>query len=302
MKRSTKITTIIIVFFLIIAGVIIARTMIGAHFAKKYGKRPPPGIIVTKVAEKEFFEKIESFGTAVSKKTESFRIKKNNLVSDLNLKEYVKKGDVIVKLKDKNIIAPFSGILGYRGLTEDILGSENSIIITLDDSSIIYSDIKIPETFASVIKKGLSINAKFAGYKDRSYQGTVDAVSSRINADTRSLLTRIKINNENFELIPGSLLEVIVNFDKRKSLSIPDTSIMLEGNKSYVYKVTKENIANKLEITIGSRNEGYVEVLSGLKIGDTIVAEGLKKVRPRGKIKPIEKGSQNNGSEWKKKS
>ena len=302
MKRSTKITTIIIVFFLIIAGVIIARTMIGAHFAKKYGKRPPPGIIVTKVAEKEFFEKIESFGTAVSKKTESFRIKKNNLVSDLNLKEYVKKGDVIVKLKDKNIIAPFSGILGYRGLTEDILGSENSIIITLDDSSIIYSDIKIPETFASVIKKGLSINAKFAGYKDRSYQGTVDAVSSRINADTRSLLTRIKINNENFELIPGSLLEVIVNFDKRKSLSIPDTSIMLEGNKSYVYKVTKENIANKLEITIGSRNEGYVEVLSGLKIGDTIVAEGLKKVRPRGKIKPIEKGTQNNGSEWKKKS
>ena len=302
MKRSTKITTIIIVFFLIIAGVIIARTMIGAHFAKKFGKRPPPGIIVTKVAEKEFFEKIESFGTAVSKKTESFRIKKNNLVSDLNLKEYVKKGDVIVKLKDKNIIAPFSGILGYRGLTEDILGSENSIIITLDDSSIIYSDIKIPETFASVIKKGLSINAKFAGYKDRSYQGTVDAVSSRINADTRSLLTRIKINNENFELIPGSLLEVIVNFDKRKSLSIPDTSIMLEGNKSYVYKVTKENIANKLEITIGSRNEGYVEVLSGLKIGDTIVAEGLKKVRPRGKIKPIEKGSQNNGSEWKKKS
>ena len=302
MKRSTKITTIIIVFFLIIAGVIIARTMIGAHFAKKYGKRPPPGIIVTKVAEKEFFEKIESFGTAVSKKTESFRIKKNNLVSDLNLKEYVKKGDVIVKLKDKNIIAPFNGILGYRGLTEDILGSENSIIITLDDSSIIYSDIKIPETFASVIKKGLSINAKFAGYKDRSYQGTVDAVSSRINADTRSLLTRIKINNENFELIPGSLLEVIVNFDKRKSLSIPDTSIMLEGNKSYVYKVTKENIANKLEITIGSRNEGYVEVLSGLKIGDTIVAEGLKKVRPRGKIKPIEKGSQNNGSEWKKKS
>ena len=302
MKRSTKITTIIIVFFLIIAGVIIARTMIGAHFAKKYGKRPPPGIIVTKVAEKEFFEKIESFGTAVSKKTESFRIKKNNLVSDLNLKEYVKKGDVIVKLKDKNIIAPFSGILGYRGLTEDILGSENSIIITLDDSSIIYSDIKIPETFASVIKKGLSINAKFAGYKDRSYQGTVYAVSSRINADTRSLLTRIKINNENFELIPGSLLEVIVNFDKRKSLSIPDTSVMLEGNKSYVYKVTKENIANKLEITIGSRNEGYVEVLSGLKIGDTIVAEGLKKVRPRGKIKPIEKGSQNNGSEWKKKS
>ena len=301
MKRSTKITTIIIIFFLVIAGVIIARTMTGAHFAKKFGKRPPPGIIITKVVEKEFFEKIESFGTAVSKKTESFRIKKDNLKSELNLQKYVKKGDIIVKLKDKNIIAPFDGILGYRGLTEDILGSENSIIITLDDSSVIYSDIKIPETFASVVKKGLTIKAKFAGYKNKSYEGTVDAVSSRINAETRSLLTRIKISNNNFELIPGSLLEVVVNFNKRKSLSIPDTSVILEGNKSYVYKVSKENIANKIEIIIGSRNQGNVEVLSGLEIGDTIVAEGLKKVRPRGKIKPIENGTTKSGYSFKKK-
>ena len=301
MKRSTKITTIIIIFFLVIAGVIIARTMTGAHFAKKFGKRPPPGIIITKVVEKEFFEKIESFGTAVSKRTESFRIKKDNLKSELNLQEYVKKGDIIVKLKDKNIIAPFDGILGYRGLTEDILGSENSIIITLDDSSVIYSDIKIPETFASVVKKGLTIKAKFAGYKNKSYEGTVDAVSSRINAETRSLLTRIKISNNNFELIPGSLLEVVVNFNKRKSLSIPDTSVILEGNKSYVYKVSKENIANKIEIIIGSRNQGNVEVLSGLEIGDTIVAEGLKKVRPRGKIKPIENGTTKSGYSFKKK-
>ncbi len=289
MKRSTKITTIIIVFFLIIAGVIIARTMIGAHFAKKYGKRPPPGIIVTKVAEKEFFEKIESFGTAVSKKTETFRIKKKQLLSDLDLKEYVNKGELIVKLKDENIIAPFSGVLGYRGLTEDVLGSDNLIIITLDDISIIYSDIKVPEIFASVMKKGLPIDAKFSGYKNKIYEGKVDGVSSRINAETRSLLTRIKINNENFELIPGSLLEVTINYNIRNSLGVPDTSLMLEGDKAFVYKVSKDNTANKVEIKIGLRDDGYVEIISGLNEGDIIVAEGLKKVRPRGKIKPINK-------------
>ncbi len=143
MKRSTKIISIIIIFFLIIAGAIIGRTMIGAHFQKKFSKRPPPGIIVTEVVEKEFSEKIESFGTAVSKKTETFRIQKNELISELKLKEYVKKGDVIVKLKEKNITAPFSGILGYRGITENILGSDSSIIITLDDSSIIFSLFRI---------------------------------------------------------------------------------------------------------------------------------------------------------------
>ena len=289
MKRSTKIISIIIIFFLIIAGAIIGRTMIGAHFQKKFSKRPPPGIIVTEVVEKEFSEKIESFGTAVSKKTETFRIKKNELISELKLKEYVKKGDVIVKLKEKNITAPFSGILGYRGITENILGSDSSIIITLDDSSIIFSDIKIPETFATFIKKDLPIEASFSGYKNKIYKGEVDSVSSRISADTRSLLTRIKIKNENFEIIPGSLLEVTVNYNERNSLSIPDTSMMLEGNKAYVYKVSKDNTANKTEVIFGTRSKGNIEIISGLNIGDIIVAEGLKKVRPRGKIKPIKK-------------
>ena len=211
------------------------------------------------------------------------------MVSDLELKEYVKKDDVIVKLKERNIVASFNGIVGKRGLSEDVLGSANSIIITLDDISVIYCDLKIPETFAGVIKKGLPIEASFSAYKNKIYIGEVDGVSSRINAETRSILTRIKIENENFELVPGSLLEVTVNYNQRSSLSIPDTSIMLEGNKAYVYKISKDNIANRTEVIIGSRNNGKVEVLSGLIDGDIVVAEGLKKVRPRSKIKPIKK-------------
>jgi membrane fusion protein (multidrug efflux system) len=289
MKRSTKISTAIIIFFLIITIVIVGRTMIGNHFKKKFSKRPPPGIIVKEVVYKSFSENIESFGTAVSKKTESFRIKRDNLMSELTLKELVKKGDLIVKLKDRNIIAPFDGVLGYRGITGDILGSDNSIIITLDDNSIIYSDLKIPETFAAFIKKDLPIKAKFSGSKNKTYSGKVYAVSSRISAETRSLLTRVMIENENSELIPGSLLEVVINYNERNSLAIPDTSMMVEGSKTYVYKVSKDNIANKTEIEIGIRDAGFIEIISGLNEGETIVAEGLKKVRPRGKIKPIKK-------------
>ena len=289
MKRSTKIISIIITFFLIISIVVIGRIMIGNHFAKKFSKRPPPGIIVTEVLKINFSEKIESFGTAISKKNDSFRIKRSNLIKELDLKEYVKKGDLIVELKDRNIIAPFNGVLGYRGLTGDILDSNNSIIITLDDNSIIYSDLKIPEIFANEIKKGLVVTAKFSGNKNKIYNGIVSAVSSRINAETRSLLIRVKIDNEDAELIPGSLLEVTVNYNERNSLGIPDTSIMLEGDKIYVYKVSEKNITYKTEIKTGIRGGGYVEVLSGLNEGENIVAEGLKKVRSKGKIKPIKK-------------
>ena len=289
MKRSTKTISIILVFFLIIATVIIGRTMIGNHFKKKFSKIPPPGIIVTQVVEKEFAETIETFGTAISKKSETFKIKKDDLFEDLKLKNFVKKGEIIIKLKSGNIIAPFSGVLGYTGLTEDILVSNNIIIITLDDNSTIYSDIKIPENYSASIKKGLPVDVKISSYKDKIFSGEIDFVSSRINADTRSLLSRIKIVNENSELISGSLLEVSVKFNLRNSLSVPDTSVMIEGDKSFVYSINSENIANKTEIKTGLRDDKSIEIISGLNIGDIIVAEGLKKVRPRGKIKPINK-------------
>ena len=64
---------------------------------------------------------------------------------------------------------------------------------------------------------------------------------------------------------------------------------MLEGNKAFVYKVLENNNIEKKEVTIGIRNEGLVEILSGLDESDTIVAAGLKKVNPKGKIKPIYK-------------
>jgi membrane fusion protein, multidrug efflux system len=287
MKKFTKALTVIIIFFLVIVLVITARTMVGKHFQKKFSKRPPPGIIVTEVFYEEFAEKLETFGTAISNKSKTFKIRKNDLTGKLKLKEKVKKGDLILKLLSGDIVAPFSGVLGYTGLTEDILVSDNIFIITLDDNSTIYSDIKIPENYAPFIKTGLPVEAKVSSYKNKIFLGEVEFISSRINADTRSLLSRIKINNDNLELLSGSLLEITVKFNLRNTLSVPDTSIIMEGEKSYIYKVSDENIANKTEVQIGLRDEGKVEILSGLSEGDQIVAEGLKKVKPQGEIKPI---------------
>tara|TARA_B100001057_G_scaffold175373_1_gene176055 strand:- start:452 stop:970 length:519 start_codon:yes stop_codon:yes gene_type:complete len=161
MKRSTKIISIVLVFFLIIASVIIGRTMVGNHFKKKFSKRPPPGLIVTEVVQREFSEKIETFGTAISNKSKTFKIKKDDLIGKLKLQNFVKKGDVLIKLKSGDVFAPFDGVLGYTGLTEDIFISDNIFIITLDDNSIIYSDIKIPENYSASIRKGLLLRLKY---------------------------------------------------------------------------------------------------------------------------------------------
>jgi len=289
MKRSTKITSIIIIFFLIITGVIVARTMIGMHFEKKFGKRQPPGIIVTTVNQKIFQNKVETFGTAVPIRTKAYNIEKYEIISPIKFNQKIKKGDVIAKLKTRNIIAPFDGVIGKRNFSDDIEVSESSIVINLEDASILFVDVDIPEIYSNFIKENLSVDVKLSGNNDKIYSGIIDSAASRIDVEKRSLAARVKLENDNLEILPGSLLEISIKYNERNSLSIPDTSIMLEGNKTFAYKVSADNITNKTEITIGIRNGGYVEVISGLNEKDNIVAEGLKKVRPGGKIKPIKK-------------
>ena len=287
MKRSKKITIVIIIFFLVIALVVIGRYSVGLYFKKKFSKRPSPGVVVEVVKNKSFSQSLESYCTSLSSKTSSFKIKKNELLEPINFNTKVKKGDVIAKLSTKTITAPFAGVIGKRGISGSSLGSENTIILTLDDSRKVLCDLKIPEVYAAVLKKDLKLNAKFSAYKNKTYKGKIESVASRVDAQTRSILARAKINNENSEIIPGSLLEIEILYDEKDALSVPDTSIMYEGSKKFVYKIIENNMIKKTEVETGVRNKGNLEVLSGLNEGDKIIAEGLTKVRPGMKVKPI---------------
>ena len=287
MKRSKKITIGIIIFFLIIAIIVIGRYSVGLYFKKKFSKRPPPGVIVEVVKNKNFSQTIESYCTSLSSKTISYKIKKNELLEPINFNVKVKKGDIIARLPTNNIAAPSSGILGKRGISGSSLGSENTIILTLDDSRKVLCDLKIPEVYAAILKKDLKLVARFSAYKDKLYNGVIESVASRVDAQTRSILARAQIKNENSEIIPGSLLEIEILYNEKNALSIPDTSVMYEGNKKFIYKIVENDMLQKLEIKTGVRNQGNIEILDGLVEGDKIIAEGLTKVRPGMTVKTI---------------
>ena len=268
---------------LVIAG----RHAMGLYFQAKFGKRPDPAVIVRIVEMKNFSQSLESYCTALSSKTTSFKIKKDELLTPINLNAEVKKGDVIAKLSSKTITAPFSGRIGTRGISGTSLGGENTIILTLDNTKKIICDLSIPEKFSSVLKKGLKVNATFSAYKDKIYEGVIESVASRVDAQTRSILARAKINNENLEILPGSLLEIELLYKEKDALSIPDTALLMDGNKSFVYKIIENNITKKTEVKTGFRDQENLEIISGLSQGDKVVAEGLTKIRPNMKVKPI---------------
>ena len=277
--------------------------MIGNHFKKKFSKRPPPGIIITAAKERIFENIISTYGTAAPVQTQSFKIEKYEILKPIKYNQKVNKGDVIANLKNRKIIAQFDGTIGKREFSEDLEVSKSSILINLEDTSSIYCDVDIPEIFVPFIKVGLPVDIKFSGYKDKIYKGNVDSFASRISEETRSLATRIKMDNLSGEILPGSFLEISIKYDVRESLSIPDTSTIVEGENVFIYKVDEKNKALKTKITTGDRYIGFVEVLNGLNSGDKIVAEGTKKVRPNLTIRPIEKGSKKKqgNSSWGKK-
>jgi len=286
MKNSTKMKTFLIIFFVTIFIVIAARHFVGLHFKKKFSVRPAPGVIVTTVEKSSFYKSIETFGTAIAQNSKIYRVKKEDVVGNFNIKNrFVKKDEIIVALRNsENIIADFEGKLGKREIAQGVLGSD-SLIITLDDLKKIVIDIKVPENYVGVLKSGLKAEVTSSAFIEK-FKGKVDSVSSRIDPSTRSILARIIVENKKFEIIPGQLMTVKVIYDEVEQIGVPESAVTIQGITSFVY-IVNNDIAEKKNIEIGKRNFGKVSVLSGISEGDQVISEGVSKVRNKTKVKII---------------
>ena len=285
-----KLTIILSLIAFVITSIIIGRAVVANIIEKKIAeaKSAPVGVIATKVKYSNFFDKLETFGTAIANQTFSIRIKKEELISSVNFDDYpsVKKGQIIATLNDRIIEAPFNGKVGKREITPGILGGDDSIIATLDDIQTLKVDIKVPENFLGMLKKDLKVEASSTAFKE-VFNGKLETISSRVDPTTRSILVQAKINNQSERLIPGMLLNIDLIFNETNSLSIPEQALVIQGNDKFVYLI-EENKIKKNSVTIGKRNFGKIEILSGLAQDDVILAEGTNKVRPGSKIKITE--------------
>lgn len=288
MKSSKKLTIFIITIFVIIFAIIAGRYFVGKHFEKKFSKRPPPGVITEVVQNSKFFDSIETFGTAVALKTKNFRIKKEEIKNqNFSLGKIVNKDEIIIELVDRNIVAPFKGVLGKREIAQGVLGTE-SFILTLDDTSYIMLDIKVPEIYLSILKAGLEVDVSTDSY-NKIFKGVIESVSSRVDPSTRSVLSSIKIANSSSELVPGMLLNAKIIYNTIDAIGVSETALLIQGNTAFVYKVLEDQTVERTEVKIGKRNFGKVLIESGIVLEDEIIKEGITKVRDKMKVKVTNK-------------
>jgi membrane fusion protein (multidrug efflux system) len=200
---------------------------------------------------------------------------------------------------DRTIRAPFSGVVGLTDAAPGMLVNPGATIATLDDVSVIRVDFPIAERYLSVLREGLPLTATADAYPAVTFRGRIANLDSRIDPGTRSIVARAEFPNANRLLKPGMLLHVSLDQTSRTNPAVPESAVVFEAKGAYVYGLghdpKKGPIAVRKDIVVGSRGDGWIEVVSGLDVGDKVVAEGVNRVRANEGVRPVGDGPDSMG-------
>jgi len=187
-------------------------------------------------------------------------------------------------VSDRTLTAPFAGVLGLRQVSPGALVTPGTVITTLDDDSSIKLDFTLPESALSALATGQTVVARSDAWPGQVFDGRIAQIDSRVDPQTRAIKVRAELPNPDGKLRAGMLLRVDVQLPQRQALVAPEIAIQQEGEQAFVFRVDAAGAVAKVPVTLGSRNEGLVEVASGLKTGDRIVVEGTVKLHPGSKV------------------
>ena len=188
---------------------------------------------------------------------------------------------------DRMIRAPFAGVLGLSTVTAGTLINPGAVITTLDDTSTIRVDFPVPERYLGVLRAGLPITATADAYGDEPFQGRIALVDTRINEATRAVIARAEFANPGGRIRPGMLVRVAIQEGQRESSAVPEAAIQYEGEGAFVYRIAggeNGSTAQRMEVETGAVENGFVEILSGLRVGEKIVGSGLNRIQPNSPV------------------
>jgi multidrug efflux pump subunit AcrA (membrane-fusion protein) len=282
----------IVLGVLALAAVAVALRYVGALVSSGGGLTPPPTPVVALEAGYDtFVDTIEAIGTARANESLVITAKMSETVRSINFTEgeTVKQGAVLVELTSTTLRAPFTGVLGLRGVSPGELVNPGDKIVTLDDISLIKVDFSVPETYLSALAPGQEIVAKTAAYPDRTFAGIVRTIDTRVDPVTRALIVRAEIPNPESLLRPGMLMTVELIKNRRRSIVLPEETLVPMGERQFVFVVT-DGKAEQRWVTLGSRRLGEVEILDGIAEGELVVREGTNRLSPGAAVRLVGAG------------
>lgn len=178
------------------------------------------------------------------------------------------------------IRAPFSGRLGLRNVSPGSYLRPGDSIVTLDAVDPIKVDFRVPEGFARQVAVGQTLQVTVDAVPGSTFAGEVIAIAPQLDAQGRSMLLRARLANERHLLNPGMFARVSLVIEERaEALMVPEEALIAQGDSQLVYKVVDGKVEAS-PVKLGIRQKGRVEILEGVRAGDTVITAGHLKVRP----------------------
>ena len=200
-----------------------------------------------------------------------------SLLGVLNLKADM---DIIKEsIRKTEIRAPFGGKLGLKNVSPGAYVTPTSVLTTISQVSSLKIQFNVPERYSAQLKPGLPVSFSIDG-TNKTFTATVIASEISIDENTRSLAVRALIKQQDPALIPGAFAKVKIVLGKNnEALMVPNSVIIPSGRKKQLY-VYEGGKAMMKEVTTGVRDSTNIQVLTGIKAGDTVITSAVLFLRP----------------------
>jgi len=184
------------------------------------------------------------------------------------------------QLAKTTIRAPFDGFVGFRYVSPGAFISTSTVIATINALDPAKIEFSVPARYASRVEVGSTVFFKQENNDSIRYQGTVYAVDPQIDPNTRTLRIRARTPNKDGKLIPGQFVSIeLVLETVSETILIPTEAVVPVQDGAKVY-VISEGKATEVLVTSGERTERKLEILTGLKAGDSVITTGILQLRP----------------------
>ncbi len=188
------------------------------------------------------------------------------------------------------IVAPFDGIAGIRQVSAGDYLKDGADIVNIEDIDVIFVDFRLPERFQTKLKRGQTAMLNIDALPGQQYIAQIQAIDPLIDVNGRSVGVRACIDNRQLQLRPGMFARVNAVFGARDNARvIPEEAIVPQGGKQFVIKLLKgpseqTRTTQRVEVQVGLRSPGKVEILDGLAPGDTVITTGQQRVPRDGTV------------------
>jgi len=192
---------------------------------------------------------------------------------------------ITAQIAKTNIVAPFTGVVGLKNISEGSFVSSLTPIATLVQVKPLYVEFSVPEKYSALFAKGIDV--KFSSdnqVTDKAEKATIYAIEPMVDENTKTIRARAMYNGGS-SFYPGSFVKVYAELGQVKNALLVPTQCVIPTLKGQKVFVVKNNTAAEVPVTIGVRTDTKIQILDGLQPGDTIITTGLLSVKKDAKLK-----------------